>query len=55
MFDTEFKMGRMCILSWYEDPAARVSLADVAGGAEDRTKLQEAMERVRDAAGQVTF
>ncbi|KAK2041765.1 hypothetical protein LZ31DRAFT_471851 [Colletotrichum somersetense] len=54
-FRDDFAAGRMCIVSWYEDPATGVSLADVAVGAEDERGLRRAMQRVRDATEEVTF
>ncbi|KAK2031143.1 hypothetical protein LX32DRAFT_714802 [Colletotrichum zoysiae] len=54
-FRDDFSSGRMCIVSWYEDPATGVSFADVAVGAEDERGLRRAMQRVRDATEQVTF
>ena len=52
---TEFESGRICILSWYHDREAGVSLADVAVGGEDNERLQEEMEKVREQADEVTF
>ncbi|KAK2053358.1 hypothetical protein LY76DRAFT_609200 [Colletotrichum caudatum] len=54
-FRDDFAAGRMCIVSWYEDPATGASLADVAVGAEDERGLRRAMQRVRDATEEVTF
>ncbi|OLN85235.1 hypothetical protein CCHL11_04389 [Colletotrichum chlorophyti] len=54
-FRYDFEAGRMCIISWYEDPDTGVSLADVAVGAEDQKGLRKAMKRVRDATEGVTF
>ncbi|KAK1997003.1 hypothetical protein LX36DRAFT_750042 [Colletotrichum falcatum] len=54
-FRDDLAAGRMCIVSWYEDPATGVSLADIAVGAEDERGLREAMRRVRDATEEVTF
>lgn len=51
----EFESGRMCILSWYEDKPAKISIADVAIGAKDDKKLQEAIEKVRESTDEVTF
>ncbi|KAF6825001.1 hypothetical protein CPLU01_10538 [Colletotrichum plurivorum] len=54
-FREDFEAGRMCIISWYEDPDTGVSLADVAVGAKDAKELRKAMKRVRDATDEVTF
>ncbi|KAK4442567.1 putative solid-state culture-specific atp-grasp domain protein [Podospora aff. communis PSN243] len=54
-FRQEFEAGRMFILSWYEDPEAKESIADVVVGAEDEKGLQKQMGRVRDATEEVTF
>ncbi|GJC89615.1 hypothetical protein ColLi_12453 [Colletotrichum liriopes] len=54
-FSDDFETGRMCVVSWYEDPDTGVSLADVAVGAKDERGLRKAMQRVRDATDQVTF
>ncbi|KAK1961542.1 solid-state culture-specific ATP-grasp domain-containing protein [Colletotrichum sublineola] len=54
-FRDDLAAGRMCIVSWYEDPATGASLADVAVGAEDERGLKRAMQRVRDATEEVTF
>ncbi|OHE98279.1 solid-state culture specific ATP-grasp domain-containing protein [Colletotrichum orchidophilum] len=54
-FREEFEAGRMCLISWYEDPDTSASLADVAVGAEDADGLRGAMRRVRDATEEVTF
>ncbi|KAJ0166366.1 hypothetical protein CTA2_7575 [Colletotrichum tanaceti] len=54
-FADDFAAGRMCVVSWYEDPDTGASLADVAVGAEDEAGLRRAMQRVRDATDTVTF
>ncbi|WQF84028.1 hypothetical protein CDEST_09042 [Colletotrichum destructivum] len=54
-FADDFAAGRMCVVSWYEDPDTGASLADVAVGAEDEAGLRRAMQRVRDATDEVTF
>lgn len=54
-FQNEFRSGRMCILSWFEDVVAGMSLADIAIGAEDDTRLKQAMERVDKLTEAVTF
>ncbi|KAK1722705.1 solid-state culture-specific ATP-grasp domain-containing protein [Colletotrichum acutatum] len=54
-FQNEFETGRMCVLSWYDDPDTGYSLADVAVGAEDVDGLRTAMKRVRDLTEEVTF
>ncbi|WDK08820.1 solid-state culture specific ATP-grasp domain-containing protein [Colletotrichum graminicola] len=54
-FRDDFAAGRMCIVSWYEDPVTGVSLADVAVGAEDERGLGRAMQRVRAATEEVIF
>ncbi|KAJ0307892.1 hypothetical protein COL516b_003864 [Colletotrichum fioriniae] len=54
-FQKEFETGRMCVISWYDDPDTGCSLADVAVGAVDVDGLRTAMERVRDLTEQVTF
>ncbi|KAK1658676.1 solid-state culture-specific ATP-grasp domain-containing protein [Colletotrichum godetiae] len=54
-FREDFEAGKMCIISWYEDPDTGCSLADVAVGAEDVDGLRRAMKRVRDATEEVTF
>ena len=51
----QFESGRMCILSWYEDKNTGVSIADVALGSENEQRLQEEMQRVREATDDVTF
>jgi hypothetical protein len=52
----EFESGRMCILSWYEDwSAGTSSIADVAVGGEDESRLHEEMKKVRDTTDEVTF
>jgi hypothetical protein len=47
--------GRMCILSWYEDPSDKSSVADVVLGATDARGLQEMQERLRAGTNEVTF
>lgn len=54
-FASDFKTGKMCILSWYQDPRSGLSLADIAVGAEDGSGLEEAMRQLREATDQVTF
>ncbi|TDZ41321.1 hypothetical protein CTRI78_v009766 [Colletotrichum trifolii] len=54
-FRDDFESGKMCIISWYEDPDTGFSLADVAVGAEDQSGLKKAMKRVRDATEEVIF
>ncbi|KAF2236781.1 hypothetical protein EV356DRAFT_522160 [Viridothelium virens] len=51
----EFESGRMCILSWYEDPKGVESIGDVVVGAEDEKTLQQEIERVRKTTDEVTF
>ncbi|KAL2020558.1 hypothetical protein VTK56DRAFT_8146 [Thermocarpiscus australiensis] len=51
----QFEEGRMLILSWYEDPGAGESIADVVVGGEDEKRLQEVMKSVKDATEEVTF
>ncbi|ROT39016.1 solid-state culture-specific ATP-grasp domain-containing protein [Sodiomyces alkalinus F11] len=55
MFREEFESGRMCIISWYEDPDSDISLGDVAVGGEDGEGLARAVQRVRDATDGITF
>jgi hypothetical protein len=50
-----FESGRMCILSWYEHKGDGTSIADVAVGGEDESRLQEEMKRIRDTTDEVTF
>lgn len=54
-FAGDFESGRMCVLSWYQDPESRLSMADVAVGAEDAAGLEKAMKRVRDATDEIIF
>jgi hypothetical protein len=51
----EFESGQMIILSWYEDPEAKESIADVVVGDKDEKALQRKMRRVKDATKEVTF
>ncbi|KAK0634011.1 hypothetical protein B0T14DRAFT_415307 [Immersiella caudata] len=51
----EFESGKMIILSWYEDPEVKDSIADVVVGGEGEKELQRQMGRVRDATEEVTF
>ncbi|GAB1312470.1 Putative solid-state culture specific ATP-grasp domain-containing protein [Madurella fahalii] len=50
-----FEEGRMLILSWYEDPEAGESIADVVVGGEDEGRLQELVRLVREDTEEVTF
>jgi len=50
-----FESGRMCILSWYEDPRSGKSIADIVIGAESMEILQRDMKRVKDDTEEVTF
>ncbi|KXX82350.1 hypothetical protein MMYC01_201278 [Madurella mycetomatis] len=50
-----FEEGRMIILSWYEDPEAGESIADVVVGGEDEALLQELVRLVREDTEEVTF
>lgn len=54
-FRDAFESGRMCILSWYQDPESHLAMADVAVGAEDATGLEAAMKKVRDATDEIIF
>jgi hypothetical protein len=54
-FKEEFEAGRICILSWYEDPGSDTSVGNVIIGAEDLTKLEKDMQRIRAVSEEVTF
>ncbi|RYP75778.1 hypothetical protein DL770_007345 [Monosporascus sp. CRB-9-2] len=54
-FQEDFETGRICILSWYEDPESDMSLGNVAVGAEDLNRLKEDMQRIRGVSEEVTF
>jgi hypothetical protein len=55
MFRSEVYKGRMCILSWYEDPETGSSLAELVIGGEDDKRLKELMSRVNENSKSVTF
>ncbi|RBR23588.1 uncharacterized protein FIESC28_03601 [Fusarium coffeatum] len=55
MFRTEIYEGRMCIMSWYEDPETRSSLAEFVIGGENDKSLKELMGRVSENSKSVTF
>ncbi|KAK4117393.1 hypothetical protein N656DRAFT_773516 [Canariomyces notabilis] len=50
-----FEEGRMLILSWYEDPEAGESIAEVVIGGENEERLQELVQRVRENIEEVTL
>ncbi|KAF4974732.1 hypothetical protein FZEAL_8402 [Fusarium zealandicum] len=55
LFPREFRGGRMCIISWYEDEETGSSLAELVIGAEDDKKLMGIMGRVKEISDNVTF
>ncbi|KAI0404392.1 hypothetical protein F4802DRAFT_598092 [Xylaria palmicola] len=55
MFEDEFKIGKICILSWYDDPESDVSFGNVVVGSKDIDELMRDMKRIRDVSQEVTF
>ena len=51
----ELQSGRMCILSWYHDRKAGVSLADIAIGKEDIKHLQKEIKKIREQTDEAKF
>ena len=52
---TEIYKGRMCIVSWYEDPETKSSLAELVVGGDNDKRLGEFMGRVNGNSKSVTF
>ena len=52
---TELQSGRMCILSWYHDREAGVSLADIAIGGKGNKQLQKEIKKIREQTNEVKF
>lgn len=51
----DFEAGKMCILSWYQDPKTGNSISDVVTGAVDGKDLQERIKKIRDMTEEVVF
>jgi hypothetical protein len=55
MFRNELREGRMCVVSWYEDPETGTSLADLVIGGQNDQDLKKLMDRVNENSKTVTF
>ncbi|KAI0394855.1 hypothetical protein F5Y17DRAFT_231023 [Xylariaceae sp. FL0594] len=55
LFEREFETGKMCILSWYDDPESEISFGNVVIGAEDIERLAVWMQRIRGISEEVKF
>ncbi|GAW11966.1 hypothetical protein ANO14919_013200 [Xylariales sp. No.14919] len=55
MFEEDFSNGKICILSWYDDPVSGVSFGNVVVGAEDINRLGEDVQRIRSISQELSF
>lgn len=54
-FHEEFRQGRLCLPSWYEDGETGTSLAEVVVGGEDEQRAKEIMGRIQEISKNVIF
>ncbi|KAI0812966.1 hypothetical protein GGR55DRAFT_677293 [Xylaria sp. FL0064] len=55
MCGDRFYKGRICILSWYDDPVSNISFGNAIVGAEDIRALGEEVQRIRNISQEVSF
>ncbi|KAI1290580.1 hypothetical protein F5Y03DRAFT_403909 [Xylaria venustula] len=55
LFEGDFVTGKICILSWYDDPVSKVSVGNVVVGAEDPDRLGQYVQRIRKISQEISF